>query len=289
MGLLQCIKLNARRTMLLKLIANVERYSELHELGKLQKPGMKGLEYCHPAHALDAIRAIRSAYEMLNAKKVAACWIKAGILTDGQAKEVCRKTEITYPSSYNSTPGYAASMEGNCNTDEMVPNDFLPVVAETALTDDNALPDVIDAIVNSECEDTHENIEKEISNWLSEVCGEETNRTGAVDKDPAQFVDYINEIELEREQEAEAEKERLREIEAEEIENSAMLQEKQSYANLKKGYEWLSDVVKEASSKNLPEEVEAKLVDALRTSKVKMMDAAPKKKQQNIGDFFSLS
>lgn len=43
MGLLQSVKLNARRWILQKLIENVERYDELYELGTMQKPGMKGL------------------------------------------------------------------------------------------------------------------------------------------------------------------------------------------------------------------------------------------------------
>ena len=38
----------------------------------------------------------------------------------------------------------------------------------------------------------------------------------------------------------------------------------------------------------MDEEVYGKLVDVLRTAKVKMMDVAPKAKQKCIGDFFSV-
>lgn len=59
--------------------------------------------------------------------------------------------------------------------------------------------------------------------------------------------------------------------------------------NIKVNYEWLETLVKEGTSKNLDDEVHAKLVDTLRIAKVKMMEAAPKPKQKCIGDCFSVS
>lgn len=83
--------------MLLKLIKNVDKYCAMHRLGTLQKAGCKGLDYCHPAHVLDAFRAIHDAYALLTRKQVANFWIEAGILDPSKVKDVCEGIGISFP------------------------------------------------------------------------------------------------------------------------------------------------------------------------------------------------
>eukprot|EP00171_Calliarthron_tuberculosum_P001838 IDg1838t1 len=84
MGVLRALKTNARRHLLSQIMTNLESYNELYELGKLQKRGMRGIMYCHPAHVLDAIRAVHHAYSLLKPQHVAKCWMKTGALSPHQ-------------------------------------------------------------------------------------------------------------------------------------------------------------------------------------------------------------
>lgn len=65
--------------MLFKLFPSVERYQDLFEAGKLQKKGMRGLDYSNPFHVLDEIGALQYSCVTLLSKILANCWIEEAL------------------------------------------------------------------------------------------------------------------------------------------------------------------------------------------------------------------
>lgn len=130
-----------------------------------------------------------------------------------------------------------------------------------------------------------QNVDQEISNWLSNLALEETNRTRTIDKEPDQFVAYIDEVQKEQEKEAAEQAELKRRQEMEAKINNDLEKERILHAKLLESYEWLEKCIQEETTKNLDEEVHEKLVNILRVAKQKILGTAPKKKQKFIVPF----
>ena len=74
-GIIRALKANARADLLSQILGAIDHRDELRALGYQQKPGMRGLQYAHGAHVLDAIQILNRNIRKITAKTVVNCWI----------------------------------------------------------------------------------------------------------------------------------------------------------------------------------------------------------------------
>lgn len=106
-GIWKKVKKLAQKSILLRIISNVDRHAELRALGAKQKNDMCGIA-CYPGHVLDTIRAMWHVFDNLTPKEVSKCWLESGLTSLKQAQEVCRMHLRKLSRSYSSTVGSAA-------------------------------------------------------------------------------------------------------------------------------------------------------------------------------------
>ena len=96
-GIFRALKANARADLLSQIVGAIDHRDELRALGYKQKPGMRGIQYAHDAHALDAIQILNRSIKIITAKTVVNCWIYSKFLTREQIKKCCDSIGKPHP------------------------------------------------------------------------------------------------------------------------------------------------------------------------------------------------
>lgn len=107
-----------------------------------------------------------------------------------------------------------------------------------SIEETNAFVDVVGELFEAISDGNTRDAEADISNWLTEVSSEESNRIGALDGDPNQFVEHIDAAQREID-ENDSEKERLqRKLHEEMYERRQIKEEQARNAHKKSNLEW---------------------------------------------------
>eukprot|EP00171_Calliarthron_tuberculosum_P021868 IDg21868t1 len=276
-GTLRKVKLIARKILLLRIMKNAPDYHSLRSIGAKLRNGMRGVDYCYPAHMLDAIRAMWESFESLTAKEVTNCWLKAGILSTAQTQLLCQSHERELPEELSKTIGVEAC--GDVEVQAVAAVELSRDKRTTDMDEDkNELLELVDTIFEADLGVTPDQARAAIRTWVEEYHECEQPPIELVHATPEVVVTRVDEEQIrQNEEQEEREQILLNENEHDVVVDTG----KRTHEELRNGADCLAKAVEECEGK-LTREAHARLVDALRVARLQEREAAPRKKQKAI-------